>query len=162
MFIFLGGRGQNGRDFHKAFILVDSDVKRTHVSFNKQKSYLYPQHLGVVILECAARGMLPIGLMWSDRTHHRSSQAMVSQCYTVVQTQAKVDSRIWSLVATKKGIFCEILCKVRVVALICTVAILPRQPLLVTPRMATLSSVQVRISLIICIINSTHFTQCKK
>lgn len=47
------------------FIFVDSDVKKMHVSFTWQKkiSYLQPQYLEVVVIECAVKGMLPNGLI---------------------------------------------------------------------------------------------------
>lgn len=52
--------------FHQAgFILVPSDVKKnTRFIQHARKKVIYnPQHLQVVILECAVKEILPIGLM---------------------------------------------------------------------------------------------------
>lgn len=53
--------------FHQAgFILVPSDVKKNtrFIQYARKKVIFNPQHLQVVILECAVKGILPIGLMW--------------------------------------------------------------------------------------------------
>lgn len=52
--------------FHQAgFILVDYDVKKNtrFIQHAREKVIYNPQHLQVVILECAVKGILPIGLM---------------------------------------------------------------------------------------------------